>query len=224
MKKRLNKEAVDNPKKNINAILGASKYDYKEPNRTFNDWDTIEQQIIKGGLINTVKSVNGKIGDVVLKAEDINANNAQTIQDNLERIDGRIDDLPQMIFDIIRPVHSKFIQYGDDDNPNTLFNTGDITSVWEAWSLNGDYIRLDSNNPGTKVDEELPDHQHKIRSSYGSVGDAYQFEYTHPRASAWTDGKGEVAYVSTDYPNSVYKENGKVQPKGYTAVLWERIS
>lgn len=46
-----------------------------------------------GGGGGAVDSVNGKVGTVVLKASDIDANNAQTIQQNLERIDTRIDDL-----------------------------------------------------------------------------------------------------------------------------------
>lgn len=38
-----------------------------------------------------VTSVNEKTGDVVLKAEDIKANNQATIQSNLERIDSEIN-------------------------------------------------------------------------------------------------------------------------------------
>lgn len=57
-----------------------------------------KSQIVKiidehGGGGGAVDSVNGKTGTVVLKASDIDANNAQTIQNNLERLDTRIDDL-----------------------------------------------------------------------------------------------------------------------------------
>lgn len=59
-------------------------------------WD--EKELIKiaeehGSGEGAVKSVNEKTGDVVLKASDIKATNNQTIQANLENIDGRIDDL-----------------------------------------------------------------------------------------------------------------------------------
>lgn len=45
----------------------------------------------------SVTSVNGKTGNVTLKASDIKAQNAATIQSNLERIDGRIDDLDERV-------------------------------------------------------------------------------------------------------------------------------
>lgn len=44
-------------------------------------------------LQSIVTSVNGKTGDVVLSASDIKATNQQTVQQNLERIDERCDDL-----------------------------------------------------------------------------------------------------------------------------------
>lgn len=63
-----------------------------------------EEQLIK--LIEehagegTVYSVNGKTGTVVLSASDIEATNAQTVQENLERIDleleGCIDDIADL--------------------------------------------------------------------------------------------------------------------------------
>lgn len=47
-----------------------------------------------------VSSVNGKEGEVVLKAEDIKANNAATIQSNLERIDSEINRVEAKIPDV----------------------------------------------------------------------------------------------------------------------------
>ena len=49
----------------------------------------------------SVTSVNDMTGDVTLKASDIKANNAATIQSNLERIDERIDDLDSAKLDKI---------------------------------------------------------------------------------------------------------------------------
>lgn len=71
------------------------------------------QSILGSGNISiesgAVDSVNGKTGTVVLNAGDIKASNAQTIQQNLERIDERIDSLDSIA---MIPESSTYISTG----------------------------------------------------------------------------------------------------------------
>lgn len=55
-------------------------------------------------IVGEVKSVNGQKGEVELKASDIKATNSQTIQQNLERIDTRIDEFNGSPYKLIKVV------------------------------------------------------------------------------------------------------------------------
>lgn len=60
-----------------------------------------------------VSSVNEKTGDVVLKADDIDADNHASIQDNLERIDERID---TFVEDNIEGSETIVVDLNEDDS------------------------------------------------------------------------------------------------------------
>lgn len=66
-----------------------------------------------------VSSVNGKVGAVVLNASDILVQNSQTIQANLERIDGSIEDLIDDVADV-------------NDRIDALSGFGRELSGWDA--------------------------------------------------------------------------------------------
>lgn len=61
---------------------------------------TITNNVISSTVTQAVNSVNGLTGDVVLKASDITANNAATVQSNLERIDSEINRVEAEIPDV----------------------------------------------------------------------------------------------------------------------------
>lgn len=93
----LTQAAVENPIGNERIVV--TKQTLNEKTGFLDDLTTTDKsnlvaainEVAAGGGGGAVDSVNGQTGTVVLAADDINADNSQSIQTNLERIDSRID-------------------------------------------------------------------------------------------------------------------------------------
>lgn len=97
-----------------------------------------------------VQSVNNKTGKVVLKAEDIKANNTATIQANLERIDGEINRVESRFDSYVTlseldekgymdedSVEAKVESYHDESKQDRLTAGANITIVGNVISATG---------------------------------------------------------------------------------------
>lgn len=83
--------------KYINRVTPTKTYNLEIPQE---NGKLATQEWVNSHSTNLVTSVNEQTGDVVLTANDIKANNAATIQSNLERIDSEINRVEEEIPDI----------------------------------------------------------------------------------------------------------------------------
>lgn len=117
------------------------------------------EELKEGSGGDVVESVNGKTGVVVLTASDINASNAQTVQQNLARIDGRIDDeTVTKTGDSV--VEGTITAYEWDGENNVTYNTtlqpeGIVVDAETDGGTPHDVLTVDENSITTTEDDDL---------------------------------------------------------------------
>lgn len=159
----------------------------------------------------------------------------------------------QVILDMTHPINSTYVQYTDDDNPNTLFNKGgEYTSAWTdiTSTLHERFIQFDnSHSVGTLKDAGLPDITGRFSvgpklqqttatnvealAVYNLGGCFSSFKNSSPVITdidadytrTGDEGYGNIVNFQASRSSSLYgKYSSSVMPKTYTAKLWKRTA
>lgn len=133
-----------------------------------------------------------------------------------------IEELEENIWKKIYPVGSIYIS-ADGSDPNTLFG-----GTWTQLD-DGYYLRASSSGAGDTLDEELPNVKGQtaleLANNQSQNGALKITKQSGSRSPNWSgDRSWGTLYFDASKSNSVYKDNGKVQPKSYKVAVYKRVS
>lgn len=123
----------------------------------------------------------------------------------------------------IYPVGSIYISI-DATSPQTLFG-GSWTQITDGY-----YLRASTNQGGTYLDAELPnikgEYTLELTGNASSSGALRSTKEAGGRAPNWTGDNswGKLYLDASRMTNSVYKDNGAVQPKSLKVYMWKRTA
>lgn len=123
----------------------------------------------------------------------------------------------------IYPVGAIYVSI-DSTSPQTLFG-GSWTQISDGY-----YLRASSNQGGTYIDAELPnikgEYTLELTGNAGSNGALRSTKEAGNRAPQWTGSNswGKLYLDASKMPNSVYKDNGSVQPNSLKVYMWKRTA
>lgn len=128
---------------------------------------------------------------------------------------------PQAIFDTCHPIGETYTQYPAEKDPNTLYNSANVSCVWTEITANydgaffraykngtsGDFFDY-GNTLGTKQAGQNKSHAHT-----GSSGGSYAILGSAPTVSA-----GASSFTTTTATGKVGLDDGKVDRQGFVTV------
>lgn len=138
---------------------------------------------------------------------------------------GDLDAIKREVFLSMYPVGSIFITVSEISPADSFGGT------WEKLP-DGYYLRASTSGAGTQLDEELPNVKGgnipmELSNGSGNWEGALRLTKQNPgRSPQWSgdNGWGNLSLDASKMSNSVYKDNGKVQPKSIKVYIYKRIS
>lgn len=152
----------------------------------------------------------------------------------------------QSAFDAAHPVGSTYVQFPQQDSPETVFNNNGVISTWQVIDYGGAFFRAQGGNANGFIDkweglteqsESLPNISGVLSGQStaagmggGSVNFTRSGALNYKSANKQRTGGGvygnvliEISIDASD-SNPVYGRRDEVAPQNYTIRVWKRIS
>lgn len=116
----------------------------------------------------------------------------------------------QQAFDKARPVGSTYTQFPGTDDPNTLFNDNDITSVWEELHFTGAFFRAS----GGEASEFNSGFQRESIGPHCHCTESINMNHTHGVGTYRVWGDDSLGWDNADGSHNVYLINNMNRRSG----------
>ena len=122
----------------------------------------------------------------------------------------------QNILDTVRPVNSTYIQFPNLPDPNEIFNSQEVKSVWEKIEFNGAFFRAEGGNAQPFDNQEDAQADMIKAHSHSASGTIQNLSVTFTASSGAGITQGTVSTSSVG--------GLETRPVNYTIVIWKRVS
>lgn len=184
----------------------------------------VDTELLSAKAIDEAKQDKFSEGTAISEIEDTTTISSVDLENN-EVAEATAKAMFEYIAKKIYPVGAIYISV-DSTSPGDIFG-----GTWSQIS-DGYYLRASSDGGGNTLDEELPNVKGgsipmELSNGSGNWDGALRLTKRDPGRSPQWSGSSGWGYLTLDaskMSNSVYKDNGKVQPKSVKVYMWKRTA